>query len=102
MRPLWSQPMTARPRGVALAREKGWILAWDDTHWLHLFNPNGQRQSQVHVPGPLATACCADDGSAFLATGEHGEVWWLAPDLTTRWERTLPAQTLAAALDPFG
>jgi hypothetical protein len=29
-------------------------------------------------------------------------VWWLAPDLMPRWERSVPGPALAAALDPFG
>jgi hypothetical protein len=102
MRPLWSHPLSARPRGLALAREKGWTLAWDESHWLHLLNQKGERQAQVHVPGVLAAACCADDGSASVAVGGRGEVWWLAPDLSTRWERSLPAPALACAVDPFG
>jgi hypothetical protein len=102
MRPLWSQALSARPRGLALAREKGWTLAWDETHWLHLLNQKGERQAQIHAAGPLAGACCSDDGSAYVAVGGRGEVWWLAPDLMTRWERSVPAPALTAALDPFG
>ena len=103
MRPLWSQSLGARPRGLALAREKGWTLAWDEGHWLHLLNHKGERQAQLRAPAALATACCADDGSAYVAVGSQGEVWWLAPDLMTRWERSLPAQTVTAPKrDPFG
>jgi hypothetical protein len=102
MRPLWSQALTGGARGLALAREKGWILAWDDADWLYLLDPQGQRQAQVHAPGPLASACCSDDGSAWAAVGSRGEVWWLAPDLTTRWQRAVPAAAVAATLDPFG
>ncbi len=102
MRPLWSQALTGGARGLALAREKGWILAWDDADWLYLLDRQGQRQAQVRAPGPLACACCSDDDSAWAAVGGRGEVWWLAPDLTTRWERALPAPAVAAALDTFG
>jgi hypothetical protein len=87
---------------VALAREHGGILAWDDADWLSLFNLSGERQAQVRTPGPLAAACCADDGSAWAAVGAGGQVWWLAPDLATRWQRTLPAPAVSAALDSFG
>src|SRR5438552_17435935 len=87
MRPLWSQPLAAPARGLALAREKGWVLAWDEAHWLYLLNQKGERQAQVHAPAALAAACCADDGSACAAVGGRGEVWWLAPGPTTPWER---------------
>jgi hypothetical protein len=102
MRPLWSQSLGGPARGVALAREKGWILAWDEAGWLSLLDPKGARQAHVRAGGALAAACCSDDGSAWAAVGTRGEVWWLAPDLTTRWEGAVPAPALTAALDPFG
>jgi hypothetical protein len=102
VRPLWSQPIAAVPCGLALAREKGWLLVWDDQHRLHLFNQAGQLQGMFRLPGALAAACAADDGSFFAAVGAHGEVWWLAPDLTLCWQHNLDEPALAAALDPFG
>ncbi len=102
MRPLWSQSLAAPVRGLALAREKGWLLAWDEAHWLYLLNQKGERQAQIRAPGALVTACCSDDGSAWVALGSKGEVWWLAPDLTTRWERSVVALPLTGTLDPFG
>ena len=37
-----------------------------------------------------------------VAVGAAGEVWWLAPDLATRRQQTLPQPQVAAALDPYG
>jgi hypothetical protein len=85
-----------------LARERAWLLAWDDNHWLYIFNQAGGPEAQRRMPNGVTTACCADDGSAFAALGALGEVWWLAPDLTPRWHRSLPARGVAAAMDPFG
>jgi hypothetical protein len=102
LKPLWSQPIAVAPRGLALVREKGWMLTWDEQHWLYLLNRSGERQGQVRPPGAMTTACAADDGSAFAAGGAHGEVWWLAPDLAVRWERQVPDKVLATAMDPFG
>jgi hypothetical protein len=102
MRQAWSHPLPANPQGVALARERGWVLAWDVNHWLYLLNRSGERQAQWHAPAPLAGACCADDGSAYAAVGARGEAWWLAPDLMPRWERALPYPATAVALDPLG
>ncbi len=99
---LWSQPLQGTPRGLALAREKGWLLAWDDNQWLYLFNQTGQPQGQSRQATPIAAACCADNGSAVAAVGSLGQLWWLAPDLTVRWERSLPARPVSAAVDPFG
>jgi hypothetical protein len=47
-------------------------------------------------------AGCADDGSASVAIGSKGEIWWLAPDLAVRWEQVLAHRAVAVALDPFG
>ena len=79
MRPLWTQPLAAPARGLTLAREKGWILAWDETHWLYLLNQNGERQAQIRAPGALVAACCSvTAGEDVDAAGEvAGEV---APD----------------------
>jgi hypothetical protein len=102
IKPLWSQTIAAVPRGVALAREKGWLLAWDQQHRLHLFNQAGQLQGVLRLPGEGVAAAAADDGSFFAAVGTLGEVWWLAPDLTLCWQQSLGEPALAVALDPFG
>jgi len=102
IRPLWSHRLPAHPRGLALARERGWVLAWDTHHWICLLNRAGDRQAQWHTPANLVTACSAEDGSAYAAVGARGEVWWLAPDLMPRWERAVPHPATAAALDSLG
>jgi hypothetical protein len=99
---LWTQSIAVRPRGLALAREKGWVLAWDEQDWLYLFTAAGERQGQARAPGPLAAACAAEDGSHYAAVGKAGEVWWLAPDLMPRWERSMPRPAVAVAMDSFG
>lgn len=98
----WSHALVAPCRGLSPAREQGSLLAWDDAQWLYLLNRRGQRQAQRHFPGALGVACCSDDGSAFVAAGNRGEVWWLAPDLATRWERSLGQAILAVAVDSYG
>lgn len=99
---LWSHSMAHRPRGLCLAREKGWVLTWDEQNWLYLLNHAGEVQAQRHIEGGLVSACCADDGSAYVALGAQGEVFWLAPDLMPRWECNLPARGVTAALDSLG
>jgi hypothetical protein len=102
IRSLWSLPLQAAPAGLALAREKNAVLAWDRNHWLYHLDRGGKCQAQRHFPTAIRAACCADDGSAYAAVGAAGEVWWLAPDLMTRWEKGLPHAALAAAQDPLG
>jgi hypothetical protein len=78
------------------------VLAWDQNHWLYLFDHAGHGQGQVRFPGTLVAACCSDDGSAYAAAGNRGEICWLAPDLMTRWQHELSAPAVAVAMDPFG
>ncbi len=99
---LWSQTLAVAPRGLAPIREKGGLLAWDDKHWLHLLNRQGERQGQMRPQGAVTAVCAAEDGSAFAAGGSQGEVWWLAPDLKLRWEKVVPDKVTATAMDPFG
>lgn len=101
LQPFWVQPLATDLRGLALARETNGIVLWSKSHWLYLLNQSGQCQAQVQMPGVVA-ACCADDGSAYAAVGAKGEVWWLAPDLTVRWQGTVLHRAVTAALDPFG
>jgi hypothetical protein len=86
---------------MVLSREKGLLLIWDD-HSLFLLNRKGERQAQRRMSGPIGAACCADDGSAYIACGKEGSIWWLAPDLSERRQHGLQDQPLAAAVDPFG
>ncbi|HVS36548.1 MAG TPA: PQQ-binding-like beta-propeller repeat protein [Gemmataceae bacterium] len=102
MQVVWSRKVAAPPRGLVLARERGWLLVWDSDHVLHLFNRTGETQARFQAADAVVAACCADDGVGFAAVGAQGLVWMLAPDLSPRWERTLPQRGTAAALDPFG
>src|SRR5262245_47055757 len=101
-RVLWSAPVGAPLRGLALARERGCVVAWDAGRNVHLFNRAGERQARRQLPAAVVAACAADDGSAYAAVGAEGQVWRLAPDLAPRWERAAAPSGVAAALDPFG
>lgn len=98
----WSQKLGAAARGLVLARERDWLLAWDAHHWLYLLDQAGQRQAQMRFTGALACASFADDGSAVVAVGSQGEIAWLAPDLMPRWRQSVPNPPLAVAVDSFG
>jgi hypothetical protein len=102
MRPTWSQHLSARPCGLSLAREKASLLCWDQTHYLYLLNRTGQRRAMRHLGADLASACVSDDGSACVAVSTSGNLLWLSPDLTVRWQVSVSATPLAVAVDPFG
>ena len=77
------------------------VRAWDKAGWCNVLDQAGRAQAQRQLPD-LVVAGAADDGSAYAAAGRSGAVWWLAPDLMTRWEVKLAHPPLALALDPFG
>jgi len=87
---------------MSLARECGWLCAWDKNHWLYLLNQAGQRQGQMRFDKPIVQAVLADDGSAGVAINESGLVQWLTPDLSPVWQSQADAPYLSAALDPLG
>lgn len=102
MRPLWTQSTDFPLAGLSLARERGTALAWNVHSSLFLFDRGGQCQARWAAAAPLSAAACSDDGTALALVGQGGEVWSLAPDLTTRWQRSVKARGSAVALDPLG
>ncbi len=98
----WSLTVSASVRGLSLARETGSILIRDDNHWLYLLNAAGIRQAQLRAPKDLNVSACADDGSSLVVGGKEGDVWWLAPDLMPRWQRSLGHRVEALAVSSLG
>jgi hypothetical protein len=94
--------LAASPRGLLVAREAGWLLAWDAGNVLYLISRAGELQGRTAATASLTAACAADDGSSFASVGEHGEIRRLTPDLMSRWSGRLPHRVTACALDPFG
>jgi len=101
LQPRWTQKFRRSLVGLSLAREKCWLLTWDDAGTMHLLDRNGQRQGQVALDG-LTMAASADDGSAFAAASPTGNVWYLTPDLRVRWQRVAETGVRSLAIEPFG
>jgi hypothetical protein len=101
MSSIWTLSTGSAIRAICLAREAELLLVRDDNQTIYLITAKGGLQSQMTFAG-LAAACISDDGSALAAVGAAGQLWWLAPDLTARWERAVPAGALAVTTDPFG
>src|SRR5262245_39410399 len=100
--PLWSMHVAGAVRGLSLARESGALFVRDDTHWLYLLNRAGVAQAQLRAPKELTVSACSDEGTAFAVGGKEGDVWWLAPDLMPRWQRSLGKRVEALVVDPLG
>src|SRR5438067_5677053 len=100
--PLWSLTVGGAVRGLSLAREGGAVLVRDDNHWLYVLDRAGGRQAQLRAPRDLSASDCSDEGTSFAVGGKDGDLWWLAPDLMPRWQRSLGKRVEAVAVDPLG
>jgi hypothetical protein len=63
---------------------------------------SGTRHAQLRAPRDLSALDCSDEGASFVVGGKEGDLWWLAPDLMPRWQRTLGKRVDAVAVDPLG
>src|SRR4051812_46996884 len=79
--PAWTVVTDAPLRGLALAREAGLILAWDEGDHLDLLGLDGDRRAGTRAPGRIVTAAIADDGSLVALVGDRGQLWLLGDDL---------------------
>jgi hypothetical protein len=98
VRLLWSQQLAVPLRGLALARERGWVFGWDVREGLHLWDRQGNLQAQSRAASPVASAAAAADGRHFVVLSQEGRMWSLAPDLTLRWEHGAIGRGGAVAL----
>lgn len=98
---LWSRSLGHAVRGLSFAREGELLFARDESQVLTLLNSRGEVQAGARIAN-VSAAAISDDGSTLVAAGSAGQVWWLAPDLTTRRERSIGAPALAVVTDPFG
>src|SRR4051812_45779599 len=102
MSPRWTHRLVATPGGIALARESGHVLAWDQNCWLVLLGRNGRLQAQTRLEAGIAAATISDDGSAVADADDRGTVSWRSPDLAVRWQHRLARRPTAVALDALG
>jgi hypothetical protein len=103
VRPIWTQTVASPLGGLRLARESETVLVWDGRGGLFLFDRAGKLQAQRPAATPIAVAACAEDGSAFVVGGSQKPlICWMAPDLSPRWQRSLPRAATAVAMEPLG
>ncbi len=101
MRRLWFYQSPASVRGLRLARESGTLLTWDTNHLLTCLSPPGTVQARWEAPSPLAAADCSNDGSAEVAVGTQGHIWYFDHDLKPLWQRRIAGKGSAVAITPF-
>jgi len=100
--PAWVVLTEAPLKGLALAREAGSILAWDERDQLYLFDLQGQHRSVNRAPGHLTAATISDDGSLIALLGEGNRLWLLDADLGMIADRPAPPEASCLTIDPHG
>ena len=98
----WSVVTDAPLKGMALAREAGAVLAWDEADQLYRINARGEFQSVARAPGRIQAATISDDGSIVGLLGEGSRLWVMDGDFTLLHERASVADPLSIAVDPHG
>ncbi len=98
---LWSQTMQSSAKGISYARESGRVFTWDDSDWLYSFSQAGTRDGQRKL-SDLTGIAAAENGLAAVAVSKKGDLWWMGPDLTTRWHRILESSPTACAIHSLG
>ena len=81
-RPSWTVVTDAPLKGLALAREAGLLLAWDEADQVYLLDL--KRRAPLASPRPRArssAAAISDDGSLVALLGEGRRLWLLDADL---------------------
>lgn len=98
----WTVLTDAPLKGMALAREAGLILAWDEGDQLYLLDLKGQHRSVSRAPNHVLNGAISDDGSLIALLGEGSRLWLLGADLDLLAERSGPPEASVLAIDPHG
>jgi hypothetical protein len=97
--------MTDSPlKGMALAREAGTILAWDEGNQLYLFDIRGEALSYSRVPSRIIAGTISDEGGliALLVETNSIELLLLDADFSVEQQKPAPSEASFVALDAHG
>ena len=97
----WSQISDAPLAGLALAREAGRVLVWDDANNIYVLDLSGKRLLTSRAPVPLHSAVISDGGQIVVA-GKAGDIWWLRNGLEPRLHLPGHRGLIGMALNPQG
>lgn len=98
----WTVHTEAPLKGLALAREAGTILAWDERGQLYLLDRLGAFRSVTQAPDRIAAGAISDDGSLIVLLGGDARLWFLGSDLDLAFDRPAPPDATNVAIDPHG
>ncbi len=100
----WSVVTDSPLKGMALAREAGTILAWDEGNQLYLFDLQGDSLSCSRVPRPILAGAISDDGSliVLLVNSNDSGLMFLDADLSVEQQKPAPSDATFLTIDPHG
>jgi hypothetical protein len=100
----WTIVTEAPLKGLALAREAGRILAWDEGNQLYLLSAQGETLSFSRVPHRITAGAISDEGSLIALLGEADDAGLvlLNGDFNVEVERPAPTESSFLTIDPHG
>jgi hypothetical protein len=100
----WTVVTDSPLKGMALAREAGAILAWDEGNQLYLFDIKGDSLSYSRVPSPILAGAISDDGGliALLVDAEDAGLLLLDADFSVEQQKPAPTEASFVTIDPHG
>ena len=100
----WTVVTDSPLKGMALAREAGTILAWDDGNQLYLFDTRGDSLSYSRVPNRILSGAISDEGSliALLVESHETELLLLDADFSMQQQKPAPTDATFVTIDPHG
>ncbi|MGC8642337.1 MAG: hypothetical protein ACP5XB_20950 [Isosphaeraceae bacterium] len=100
----WTIVTEAPLKGLALAREAGRILAWDEGNQLYLLSTQGESLSFSRVPQRITAGAISDEGSliALMGEGDDASLVLLSADFEVEVERPAPTEASFLTIDPHG
>jgi hypothetical protein len=100
----WTVVADSPLKGLAMAREAGTILAWDEGNQLYLYSVQGEPLSYSRVASRIQAGAISDDGSliALLVDAEDAGLLLLNADFQVECERPAPSEATFVTIDPHG
>jgi hypothetical protein len=88
--------------GLALAREAGTMVAWDEVGQILLLNALGERLTATRAPARIISASISDDGSLVAALVEGSRLLLLGSELEPISDRSSITDPISLSIDPHG
>jgi hypothetical protein len=100
----WTIVTDSPLKGMALAREAGTILAWDEGNQLYLFDIRGESLSYSRVPSRIVSGAISDEGGliALVVEADEPELLLLDADFSVEQQKPAPSDATFLTIDPHG